>query len=380
MDFNKTFKNEAMKEALNRAFDSGHWQGRGPYTKKVETLLGERFDRQVWMMTSCTHALELAVRLCKLDRDDEVILPSYSYPSDANAVLLCGAKICYAPVEKDSYCLDLEALPGLISDKTKAVIVIHYAGVSYKIKELAKFCQDRGLILIEDAAQAFGSTVDGQALGSFGDYGTLSFHSTKNVGCGEGGALVVSDKHKDQFEDIECFLEKGTDRAAYTRGNREFYQWTGLGSSFVVSDLLMAILYEGLKTFDVDNELRCRAYQSYVDFFRQLKHPAILNYSGKKAVETKHNAHLFYLVFRTKEQAQVFIEGMKQRKIACYRHFYPLHASTYGKKFLLESESFTLEEHLGESLVRLPLYTRMTKQETSNVLSSVAEVMGRIHG
>lgn len=380
MDFNKTYKTEAMKKALLEAFDSGYWHGRGPYTEKVESLLAERYGRKVWMTTSCTHALELAVRLCQLGPGDEVIMPSYACSSDGNAVLLCGASICYAPVEKNHYCLDLEQLAQLISSKTKAILVVHYAGVSCKIKELAKFCQERGLLLIEDAAQAFGSTVDGQPLGSFGDYGVLSFHSTKNVACGEGGALIVADQHQEQRDEIECFLEKGTDREASIRGDQESYQWSGLGSSFVPSDMLMAILYEGLKTFAQDNDTRRIAHYRYTDFFKKLNHPAILNYSGKVEEETKHNAHLFYLVFQNKKHTQQFIEGMKQNQIDCYRHFHPLHASLYGRQFTAKEASFSLEEHLGESLVRLPLYTRMTREETGVVLRAVAKVMGNIHG
>lgn len=379
MDFCKTYKTDPMKRALSDAFDSGYWHGRGPYTEKVEELLRKKLGRDVWMTTSCTHALELAVRLCGLSAGDEVIMPSYAYPSAANAILLSGASIRYAPVEENSYCLDPGALSERITEKTKAVIVIHYGGGSYKIKELADLCRKKGLLLIEDAAQAFGSTADGQALGTFGDYGTLSFHSTKNVGCGEGGALIVADRHRDKTHEIECFLEKGTDRAAFNRGDREFYQWSSLGSSYIPSDLLMAILYEGLKTFDEDNHTRILSYRKYAGFFRNLNHPAIINQSRRDLEEDNYNAHLFYLVFREKRQAQIFIDGMKQQDVYCYRHFYPLHASNYGRRFAVQGEDFSLEEHLGDSLVRLPLYTKMTREETSKVLRAAAEVLGAIH-
>ena len=369
-----------MKKALQDAFDSGHWHGGGPYGRQVEELLRERLGSETWVTTTCTHALEMAVRLAGIGEGDEVILPSFAYPSAANAVLLAGATVRYAPVDPASYCLEVEALATLISPRTKAVLTIHYGGVSSRIQDLADFCLRNGLYLIEDAAQAFGSTVDGRALGTFGDFGTYSFHSTKNIACGEGGALIVADRHRDLRHDIECYLEKGTDRLAFSRGDREFYQWSGLGSSYVPSDLLMALLYEGLKTFDADNRTRLRAHRSYADFFRDLDHPDILNYSDNTPSETSHNAHLFFLVFRDKERAQRFIEGMAARGISCYRHFYPLHASEFGQQFDDGQVDLSLEEHLGDCLVRLPLYTPMSGEETKTVLQAVTDVLGASRG
>ncbi len=380
MDFCKTYMTEAMKKALAEAFDSGYWHGGGPYTKRVESILRQRFGCDVWMTTSCTHALELAVRLCGLSEGDEVILPSFAYPSAANAVLLSGASIRYAPVDAVSYCLDVDALEGLLNDKTKAVIVIHYGGNSHKIRELSEFCRKKGLFLIEDAAQAIGSTVDGKALGTFGDFGTISFHSTKNIGCGEGGALVVADRHSDKRHEIECFLEKGTDHTAFKRGDREFYQWSALGSSYVPSDLLMAILYEGLQTFDEDNKVRLAAHRRYAEFFRALAHPAILNHSDRVKGESRHNAHLFYLVFRDKIGMQDFIGGMKARGIPCYQHFYPLHTAAFGRQFDMKDTDLSMEEHLWDCLVRLPLYTRMSQDEVDRVLTAAADVLESIHG
>jgi dTDP-4-amino-4,6-dideoxygalactose transaminase len=380
MDFSKTYMTEVMKRALVESFDSGFWQGGGPYTKKVESILQERFGCDVWMMTSCTHALELAIRLCGLSDGDEVILPSFAYPSAANAVLLSGASIRYAPVDALSYCLDVDALEGLVNEKTKAVIVVHYGGNSYKIRELAEFCRKKGLFLIEDAAQAIGSMVDGKQLGTFGDFGTISFHSTKNVGCGEGGALVVAERHRDKRHEIECFIDKGTDHKAYRRGDREFYQWSALGSSYVPSDLLMAILYEGLQTFDEDNKQRVAAHRRYAEFFNELEHPAIMNYSDRVRGECQHNAHLFYLVFQDKGGAQGFIEGMKARGIPCYLHFYPLHTSEFGRQFDKKDTDLFVEEHLWDCLVRLPLYTRMTQEEVERVLAAATNVLESIHG
>ncbi len=380
MDFSRIRASEKMRELLWESLEGGHWHGRGPYTKEVERLLSERLNASVWMTTSCTHALELALRLCHLADGDEVILPSYAFPSVANAVLMANGTIRYAPIEPVTGCLDVDALPGLVTERTKAVLVVHYGGQSHQIRELATFCRQNHLFLIEDAAQAFGSTVDGRALGTFGDFSAISFHGTKNVGCGEGGALVIRQPDSQQREMIESYLEKGTNRLSFERQQVSHYEWTSLGSSLVPSDLLMALLYGGLQEFDENNALRKNIYERYVRYFQENSFSGLERFSGQIESETTHNAHLFWLVWKDAFLAQKFIDLMRERNIPCYPHFYPLHLSKMGKRFRLGHEDLWYEEQIKDTLVRLPLFSSMSQSEVDMVFVALEEVREDFYG
>lgn len=375
------------EENILEALHSGHITGRGKFTLKVEEKLKSALKApHVYMTTSGTHALEMAVRLAGVKEGDEVILPSYTFPSTANAVLLTGAKPVLVPVEPDTLSISSKTIRDYITPSTKAVIAVHYAGVCHDIDKVAEVCERSGIVLIEDAAQAYGSIYKGKALGTFGTFGCLSFHGTKNDVSGEGGALILSERGQSYQAQAERLLEKGTDRMAFLRGDQATYEWKGPGSSYVPSDLLMALLSAQLDTFESRLLKRCSIIKAYTHAFEPVCSSKVQIFTGfckafntslntEKTLgeETRSNGHIFYICFESPKMGLVFKNHMDRLNIPVRRHFVPLHISEMGRKLGYNKMDFPFESDIFERLYRLPLHTRLSDEDISRIIEAALE-------
>lgn len=360
---------EYMQDALNKSYVAGD----GGYTARCCNWIEDRLRcNKVLMTTSCTHALELACQSLNLMAGDEIIIPSFTYPSTANAVLLAGGTLVYCEVEEEHFTMDPDRLEQHITDKTKAIIPVHYGGIACDMDRIMAIARRYDLIVIEDAAQGFLSEYKGQALGTIADFGCFSFHGTKDMVSGEGGALLVNNP---DFIDVTVrFRQKGTNQAAFKKGLVPHYEWVGKGSSYSPSDLLMALLYGQLGLAVEILSMKTNRFDIYSRFFISRRFKQLKSFSRTKE-ETRGNGHLFYIEFYHITEAQRFIRHMSEAGISTYTHFIPLHESQMGQAFIRENNMFAVEKGLGKRLVRLPLYAELTSEEQEKVMSEVDRYM-----
>ncbi|OGK24576.1 dTDP-4-amino-4,6-dideoxygalactose transaminase [Candidatus Roizmanbacteria bacterium RIFCSPLOWO2_01_FULL_37_12] len=344
--------------------------GDGYYTAKATEWLEKKLAiNKVLLTTSCTSALEMAVRILKLNPGDEVILPSFTFTSTANAVLLnSGLKIRFADIQTDTLNIEPDDIAAKINKKTKALIIMHYAGVSCDMDRILKIAKDNKLGIIEDAAQAIGAKYKDKFLGTLGDFGCFSFHETKNITSGEGGALCINIKNLNLQEEAEVMREKGTNRTKFIRGEIEKYTWVNTGSSYLPSDLLAAVLFAQLENMDKIQSRRMRIYDFYkknLSRFEKkgyVKLPVIPEYA-------KHNAHTFFLLFNKKTERNFVLSFLKQNGVDARFHYIPLHLSPMGKKLGYKLGDLPLTEKMSETLLRLPLYAGMKGEEVKYVIN-----------
>ncbi len=386
MKFHEIELGNAEERYMLKALKNGHITGRGPNTRIVEGVLENFFPKKsVLMTTSGTHALEMAVHLVGIKEHDEVIMPSFTFPSTANAVLAMGGVPVFVPVEHASLCISLKTILPYITKKTKAVIAVHYGGVCHDIDLISAYCSENNIKLIEDAAQAFGSVYNGISLGSYGDVGCLSFHGTKNDVSGEGGAIILPEADDSLRALAERILEKGTDRMAFMRGDKAKYEWTGYGSSYVPSDILMALLRGQLESFEQRMEKRRQIISAYIrqiprnpdkyEIFEGMEDDYKLNQLGSGLDSNKSNGHLFYIRFHNKEDGVTFKQGMQKKCIPIRQHFVPLHISKMGKTLGYSPNDFPFEKDLFDRIFRLPVHTKLSKQDVDTVIAVVKRVL-----
>jgi dTDP-4-amino-4,6-dideoxygalactose transaminase len=339
---------------------SGKLAGDGPFTKRCSTWLCEQLSTQHVLLThSCTAALEMAALLCDIGPGDEVIMPSFTFVSTANAVALRQAKPVFVEIRSDTLNIDENKIEAAITNKTKAISVVHYAGVSAEMDTILAIAKKHGLKVIEDAAQGLMSSYKGRALGTLGDYGALSFHETKNVVSGEGGALIIRDE--EPAARAEIIREKGTNRSQFFRGQVDKYTWVDIGSSFLPSDLLAALLFAQLERAKALTAQRMKIWNFYQDTFRVLESKNIGRPSVPK--ECEHNAHIYYLMTRNLSERTKLIAHLKERDIQAPFHYVPLHTSPAGKKFGRANGDLSKTVELSERLVRLPLFSNLASEE-----------------
>ena len=354
---------------MKQAVENKKICGDGPFTKKCHQWLEERFHAQkVLLTTSGTTALEMAAILCDLKEGDEVILPSYTFSSTATSIVLTRAKLVFVDIRPDTMNIDETKIEAAITDKTKAIMVVHYAGVACEMDTIMDIARRHNLKVIEDAAQGVMSTYKGRYLGTIGDFGCYSFHETKNYSMGEGGALVIN--HPEYNEKAEILREKGTNRAKFFRGQVDKYTWVDYGSSYLPSDLNAAYLYAQLEKADEINENRLASWNRYNDAFQDLKK------AGKLELPTipdecVHNAHMYYVKLKDLEQRTAFITHMKKADVQCTFHYIPLHSAPAGEKFgeFRGEDICTTAE--SERLVRLPLYYQLSTDDQNKVIENV---------
>lgn len=345
--------------------------GDGFFTDKCNQWLEKNIKtKKALLTTSCTHALEMAAILAGIRPGDEVIMPSYTFVSTANAFVLRGAKIVFVDIRPDTMNIDESKIEGAITNKTRAIAVVHYAGVSCEMDPIMKIARKHKLFVIEDAAQGIMASYKGRALGSIGHIGCFSFHETKNYHCGEGGAILLNDKI---FLDRgEIIWEKGTNRKQFLRGKVCKYTWVDIGSSYLPSELNAAFLFSGLEIADKVNKKRLKLWQRYHEKLRSLEakgHLQLPNVPG----HCKHNAHTFYVKLKDSRERQRLIEKLKSRGAQAVFHYIPLHTSAAGKKFgrLSGRDAFTTRE--SERILRLPLYYGLQLKDVDYVSEQIKE-------
>ena len=343
--------------------------GDGQFTKKCNAWIEEKTGTaKALLTTSCTHATELAALLADIQPGDEVIMPAYTFVSTADAFVLRGATVVFVDIRPDTMNIDETKIEAAITEKTKAIVPVHYAGVACEMDTIMDIARRHHLLVIEDAAQGIMSSYKGRALGTIGDYGCFSFHETKNYSMGEGGCLLIRDPKK--IEEAEIVREKGTNRSKFFRGQIDKYTWVDKGSSYLPSDLNAAYLWAQLELADEINEDRLHSWATYYAAFRPLQE--------KGQVELPvipegcvHNAHMFYLKARDLEERTALIAHLKADGIVAVFHYIPLHTAPAGLKFgrFSGEDVYTTKE--SERLVRLPLYYHLTAKDQQKVIDSV---------
>ncbi|WHP47367.1 dTDP-4-amino-4,6-dideoxygalactose transaminase [Mannheimia bovis] len=355
---------------IQQAMASGKLSGNGKFTHLCEQWLEKNLTHSKVLLTpSCTAALEMAAILLDIQLGDEVIMPSYTFVSTANAFVLRGAKIVFVDIRPDTMNIDENQIEQAITPKTKAIVPVHYAGVACEMETIMLVAEKHGLYVVEDAAQAVNAFYQGRALGSIGHIGCYSFHETKNYSAGgEGGAIVLNDPTL--IARAEILREKGTDRSRFFRGEVDKYRWQDIGSSFLMSEIQAAYLYAQLEVADKMNQKRLTLWQNYLQAFLPLAQTGRVVLPSS-AEQYQHNGHLFYLKLKDLAERSAFIAFMKAQKILTVFHYVPLHSSPAGRKFgrFSGEECFTTKE--SERLVRLPLFYNLTEQEQSRVIEAV---------
>ena len=354
---------------IQQAIASHKICGDGQFTKMCNEWLEDRFHAQkVLLTTSGTTALDMAMLLCDLQPGDEVILPSYTFSSTATAAVLAGAKLVFVDIRPDTMNIDETKIEAAITDRTRVIIAMHYAGVACEMDTIMDIARRHNLKVVEDAAQGVMSTYKGRALGTIGDFGCYSFHETKNYSMGEGGALVINDLAYN--EKAEILREKGTNRAKFFRGQVDKYTWVDFGDSYLPSELNAAYLWAQLQKADEINDDRMATWSAYYQALKPLQD------AGKVELPTipegcVHNAHMFYLKCKDLEERSALISYMKSNGILCVFHYIPLHSAPAGRKFgrFHGEDVYTTKE--SERLVRLPMYFGLNVEDREFVIESL---------
>ena len=348
--------------------------GDGAFTKKCNAWIEQRFGaHKALLTTSGTTALDMASLLCDLKPGDEVILPSFTFSSTANAFAIYGARLVFVDVRPDTMNIDETKIEAAITDRTRAVVAVHYAGVACEMDTILDIARRHKLLVIEDAAQGVMASYKGRPLGTIGDFGCYSFHETKNYSMGEGGAVLVNNPV--DVERAEILREKGTDRAKFFRGQVDKYTWVDIGDSFLPSELNAAYLWAQLEMADEINADRLKSWNAYHEAFQAL--------AAKGLVELPvvpegcvHNAHMYYLKCRDLEERTAFIRFLKERDILAVFHYVPLHSAPAGLQYgrFAGEDVYTTRE--SDRLVRLPLYYGLTREDQGRVIAAVKEFYG----
>ena len=354
---------------IQQAIASHKICGDGHFTKMCNEWLEDRFHAQkVLLTTSGTTALDMAMLLCDLQPGDEVILPSYTFSSTATAAVLAGAKLVFVDIRPDTMNIDETKIEAAITDRTRVIIAMHYAGVACEMDTIMDIARRHNLKVVEDAAQGVMSSYKGRALGTIGDFGCYSFHETKNYSMGEGGALVIKDPAYN--EKAEILREKGTNRAKFFRGQVDKYTWVDFGDSYLPSELNAAYLWAQLQKADEINDDRMATWNAYYQALKPLQD------AGKAELPTipegcVHNAHMFYLKCKDLEERSALISYMKSNGILCVFHYIPLHSAPAGLKFgrFHSEDVYTTKE--SERLVRLPMYYGLQPDQAEKVIQAV---------
>ncbi len=375
--FNRTVIGPKEKKAVMSALEIGSIAGGGTFTRNVEKKLHDILGgARVLVATSGTHALEMAAFLSGLKPGDEVVMPSFTYPSTANCILKTGAKPVFADVASEGMNSGIEEIREKVNARTRAILSVHYGGISKDIMELREMADCEGLLLIEDAAQAFGSQASGRHLGTWGDFGCFSFHETKNFKAGEGGALVLGKAFENLAERAEAIRNGGTDKARFIRGETTHYQWIEEGSMYLPSDLLMALLGAQIEEMDSIIKKRLDVFNAYEKLLGKYRACSFIKeYSKAPSGVGVFNAHLFYIVFDSFERRKFFQSEMDKASIQAFAHYWPLHMSIMGKSMGYDDNDLARTCEKAPGLVRLPLYENLRADELEYVLLNVDKIL-----
>jgi len=368
--FNKpSFTGKELEYIQDAILNKWHISGDGYYTKKCQELMEKKFSaKKVLLTTSCTHALEMAAMLLDLKEGDEIIMPSYTFVSTANACMLRGAQPIFVDIRKDTKNIDENLIEEKITDRTKAIVPVHYAGVACEMDQIMQIAKKHKLYVIEDAAQGVSSKYKNKYLGTIGTLGCFSFHETKNFICGEGGALVINDERF--IERAEIIREKGTNRNKFFRGEVDKYTWVDIGSSYLPSDLLAAFLYAQFEKIDEITHIRKRIYNRYLQSFEDL--------SKEQNIEVpfipedcESNYHMFYILLKSEEVRHKLIESLRAKDITSVFHYVPLHTSPMGKSLGYKEGDLPVTEIISKRLIRLSFFKDLTIEEQECIINCV---------
>lgn len=372
--FNKPYLTGDEVNFINEACQSGKISGHGIFTQKCQQFFQKRYNfKHCLLTTSCSDALEMAAILCNIQLGDEVIMPSYTFVSTANAFVLRGAKIIFADSRADHPGIDEKKVESLITSKTKVIVVVHYAGVACDMDIIMRIANKYNLLVVEDAAHSINSFYKGIPLGGIGHFGCFSFHETKNIQCGEGGMIIVNND-KD-FKRAEIIWEKGTNRADFFRGNINHYEWIDVGSSFLPSEITSAFLYAQVLKIDQIQKKRVSIWSQYENELKPLaekgfvKLPFIPDYAS-------NNAHIFYLQCNNEEDRNSLISYLKERNISSLFHYLSLHRSPFQKKYTKEIKPLFFSEEYEKKLIRLPLYFELKAEDIKSITNCIKDFYG----
>lgn len=373
--FNKPFIIGSELSYIEQAVESGKISADGDFSRKCEAwLVGNHGGSKALLTHSCTAALEMAALLCEIEPGQEVIMPSYTFVSTANAFLLRGAKIRFIDIRPDTLNMDESLLDAACTPNTRVVVPVHYAGVGCEMDAIAQVTNKHDLYVIEDAAQAISSTYNGRPLGGLGDFGCFSFHETKNMISGEGGALLV--RSDEDVRRAEILREKGTDRAQFFRGEIDKYTWRDIGSSYGPSELIAAFLMAQLEKADEINATRLATHARYTELLKPLEQaghvrlPIVPEHCG-------HNAHMFYILVKDEAYRGRLISYLREQGIWAVFHYVPLHTSPMGQSMGYGQGDFPVTEEISQQILRLPCYYGLTREQQDKISSALYEFFGQ---
>lgn len=360
---------------IQQAIEGHKICGDGPFTRQCSSWLEQKFRAdKVLLTTSGTTALDMAALLSRLNPGDEVILPSFTFSSTATAFVLAGAKLVFIDIRPDTMNMDEALIEQAITDRTRVIVPMHYAGVSCEMDTIMDIARKHSLLVVEDAAQGVMSTYKGKALGTIGDFGCYSFHETKNYSMGEGGALLINSP--EYVERAEILREKGTNRSKFFRGQVDKYTWVDVGDSYLPSELNAAYLWAQLEMADEINENRLTSWNRYYSALKPLQEKGLLElpFVPEGCV---HNAHMFYLKLKDLSERTDFIRYMKEHDIWCVFHYVPLHSAPAGLRYgrFCGEDRYTTKE--SDRLVRLPMYYNLSEQDLSRIIDCIFSFFGR---
>ncbi len=370
--YNRPFIVGKELEYISQAvMEHGHISGNGPFTKKCQTWLEQNLGCPKALLThSCTAALEMAAILCDIQPGDEVIMPSFTFVSTANAFVLRGGVPVFVDIRPDTLNLNEERIASSITAKTKAVVPVHYAGIPCAIDEILGIAEKNKLLVIEDAAQAYLSRYKGRSLGTLGHLGCLSFHETKNIISGEGGALLINDERL--MDRAEIIWEKGTDRNQFLRGEVDKYSWQDIGSSYLPSELVSAFLYAQLEKAASIISKRSKVFFIYYEGLKDLQDKGCIQLPRLQE-GTDGNAHIFFIVGSDVEQSRRLLEHLRSKNIDAITHYVPLHSSKAGKKYGKVSGKMTVTDDMSRRVIRLPLFYGIQEKEVDRVAQAIRD-------
>ena len=375
---NKPYFTGKELEYIADAIKRGSVSGDGYYTELVTSFIQERFKAKgVLMTTSGTHALEMACMLADLKPGDEVIMPSYTFPSAANAVMRMGARPVFADISEDTLNIDPADAAMKVTVRTKAIMPVHYGGISCDMDKINEIAKCNCLYVIEDAAQAVNSGYNGKYLGTVGHFGCYSFHGTKNLTSGEGGALLINTDDPEIIRRAGIIRQKGTNREDFLRGDSKRYCWVGLGSSYSPSDILMALLYSQLLEMNQIEKRREYIYNYYSRELNRFIDAGVIRTMFIPA-GCKPNYHLFSLIFRNGSERDKVMYELNRRGICAVIHFIPLHSSPMGIKLGYRPEDLKITERAASCLLRLPMHTGLTQEELDIISENLSDILGEL--
>ena len=375
--FNKPYMTGREITYILQSYKQGQLAGDGQFTKKCNHWLEENIGCKKALLThSCTAALEMAAILINIEPGDEIIMPSYTFVSTANAFVLRGGVPVFVDIREDTLNIDETLIEGAITQRTKAIVPVHYAGVACEMDKIMDIARRHSLFVIEDAAQGIMSTHKGRPLGSIGHLGCFSFHETKNIISGEGGALLINDE---KFVDrAEIIREKGTNRGQFFRGEVNKYEWKDIGSSFLPGEITAAFLFAQFEQSKSITDKRLLIWNRYNKAFKGLENIGRVQLT-ENTKSCKHNAHIYYLLLNSYDDRNKFIKNMQEKGIHCIFHYIPLHLSNAGIKYGIISTKLDITERHAEHLVRLPLWMGLTKEKQERVITAVFESLSDSH-